>query len=135
MATTVGTNAILYVSALADSASEETETYNLEAEVTTDFAEDTAHGDVWRTFLPTLSTFGLTIEKHFDTATAGARMLNWVIGRTEVKFYFYPNRTVPTVYFYGNGYLGGGNVPAGLEDVINQTFTLQPSGQPGYVHP
>ena len=135
MATAVGTNAILYLSALTDSASTEPETFEIEAEITTDFAEDTAHGDVWRTFLPTLSTFGLNIQKHFDTATGGGRCLGWVINRTELKFYFYPVRTIPTIYFYGTGYAGGGNVPAALEDVINQTFTVQPSGQPGYVHP
>lgn len=135
MATTVGTRAILYLGANSGDASAETETFNLEAEITTDFAEDTAHGDTWRTFLPTLSTFGLTVEKHFDTATAGARALNWVISRTLLKFYFYPDRDVPTIYFYGTGFLGGGNVPAGLEDVINQTFNLQPQGQPAYVHP
>lgn len=135
MSATTGTNAIVYLAPLASAASAETLTFNISADVETDFGETTAHGQSWRTFLPTLSTFGLEIEKRFDTAAGGGRFLGWVIAKTELRFYFYPNRQIPGIYFAGTGYAGGGNVPAGLEDVIDQTFTIQPSGEPIYVHP
>ena len=133
MATIIGTNAIIYLG--TTNASPITETYNLSVETTTDFAEDTAHGDVWRTFLPTLSTFTTTIEKHFDDATGGGQMQQWVIGRDLLKFYLYPSRSTSTIYFYGTGYLGGGGITLELEDIANSSFTLQPAAAISYVHP
>lgn len=133
MATKAGTNAIVYLG--STNATPVDETFDLSIDTTTDFAEDSAHGDSWRTFIPTLSTFELSIGKHYDSAPGGGALQNFVINRTLLKFYLYPDRSDSTVYFYGTGYLGGGGMTMGLEDVIDSTFTLQPSGQPTYVHP
>lgn len=131
MATASGVNAILYMG--ATNASEVTETFNLSIEVSTDTVEDTAHGDVWRTFIPTLSTFDMTIEKHFDTAYHVLQ--DAVINRTVMKFYLYPRRTDSTIYWYGTAYLTGGGQTLGLEDIINESYGIAPVAQPTYVHP
>jgi hypothetical protein len=135
MATIAGTNAILYLGLNSGSAGPITETFDLSVETETDFADDSAHGDVWRTFLPTLSTFTMSINKHFDDAAGGGQLQNWVIGRNLLRFYLYPARTTSTIYFYGTGYLGGGGIGLTLEDIADSAFTFQPSGQPGYIHP
>lgn len=135
--TAAGTNAILYLG--STNASSVDETFNLSIEVTTDTAEDTAHGDTWRTFIPTLSTFDMTIEKHYDfaatTGTAGGQLQQWVNSRTSLKFYLYPRRSDATIYWYGTVYLGGGGMAMGLEDVIDQSFSIIPISQPTLIHP
>jgi hypothetical protein len=133
MATDVGTNAIIYLG--TTNASPITETFDLSIETTTDFADDSAHGDVWRTFIPTLSTFEMTINKHFDNAASGGALQAFVINRSVLKYYLYPNRTSSTIYWYGTCYLGGGGMSMTLEDVIDSTFQAQPISQPTYVHP
>ena len=133
MATDVGTNAIIYLG--PTNASPVTETFDLSIETETDFADDSAHGDVWRTFIPTLSTFNMTINKHFDNAASGGQLQAWVISRTVLKYYLYPNRNSSTIYWYGTCYLGGGGMSMTLEDVIDSTFQAQPVSQPTYVHP
>lgn len=132
MATAAGTNALLYLG--VTNASPITETFDLSIETTTDTAEDTAHGDVWRTFIPTLSTFDLTIDKHVDFAAGGGQLQQWVISRTALKYYLYPDRNTMGVYWYGTMYLGGGGMSMGLEDVIDSNFTSIPISQPTYVH-
>jgi hypothetical protein len=133
MATKAGTDAILYLG--VTNASRVDETYDLSIETTTDFAEDTAHGDAFRTFIPTLGTFSLTVGKHFDSAAGGGQLQQWAIAKTLLKFYLYPDRADATIYWYGTGYLGGGGMSMTLEDVIDSEFEFQPSGQPNYVHP
>ena len=133
MTTKAGTDAILYLG--VTNASVVTETFNLSIETSTDFAEDTAHGDDWRTFIPTLSTFTMTVEKHFDSAAGGGQLQAWVISKQLLKFYLYPDRLDATIYWYGTGYLGGGGMTMGLEDIIDSSFEFQPSGQPTYIHP
>lgn len=135
--TDVGTNAILYLGATTATVVEETT--DLSIEVTTDTAEDTAHGDTWRTFVPTLSTFDMSIDKHVDFgATAGAnggQLQKWVIDRTVLRFYLYPRRTDATIYWYGTARLTGGGMSMGLEDIVGSSFSISPVSQPSYVHP
>lgn len=133
MATAAGTNALLYLG--VTNASPITETFDLSIETSTDTAEDTAHGDSWRTFIPTLSTFDMTIDKHLDLAAGGGQLQTWVIARTVLKYYLYPDRNTATVYWYGTCYLGGGGMAMGLEDVIDSNFTAIPISQPAYQHP
>jgi len=133
MPTAAGTNAILYLG--ATTATPVTETFNLSIEVSTDTVEDTAHGDVWRTFIPTLSTFDMSIDKHWDDATGGGALQGFVNARTVLRYYLYPIRTTSTIYWYGTCYLTGGGMAMGLEDVIDSAFSIAPISQPTYVHP
>lgn len=133
MATAASTQAQIYLG--STNASPITETFDLSIEVTTDTAEDSAHGDTWRTFIPTLSTFNLNIGKHFDDAAGGGQLQSWVNSRTSLKFYLYPIRTTTTIYWYGTVYLTGGGMAMGLEEVIDSQFQAVPISQPTYVHP
>lgn len=133
MATKSGVNAIIYLG--TTTASPITETSDLSIETTTDTAEDSAHGDSWRTFISTLSTFDLTITKHFDSAAGGGQLQQWAIDRSQLRYYLYPDRNDSTVYWYGTMQLGGGGMSMGLEDVIDSQFTAIPVSQPTYIHP
>lgn len=133
MATAASINAQLYLG--VTNASPISETFDLSIETTTDTVEDTAHGDTNRSFIPTLSTFDMSIGKHWDSATGGGQLQTWALARQILKFYLYPDRTTTTIYFYGTCYLGGGGVSLGLEDVIDSTFTAIPAGAVGYQHP
>lgn len=132
MATNASTQAALYLG--STNASLITETFDLSINVTTDTAEDTAHGDTWRTFIPTLSSFEMSMGKHYDDAAGGGQLQAWVIARTSLKFYLYPSRNTTSIYWYGTIYLGGGGMAMGLEDVIDSTFTAIPITAPTYVH-
>ncbi len=131
--TAASTNAQLYLG--VTNASPIDETFDLSIETSTDTAEDTAHGDTWRTFIPTLSTFDLTIDKHVDFATGGGAIQAWAIARTVLKYYLYPDRNTATVYWYGTVRVGGGGMSMGLEDVVDSNFVGIPVSQPTYVHP
>lgn len=133
MATAATTNAQLYLG--VTNASPVPETFDLSIDYTTDKAEDTAHGDTNRTYIPTLSDVEITVGKHVDMATGGGELFAWAIARTALKFYLYPDRNTPTVYFYGSLRLYGGSMPLGLEDVIDNTFTASPTTAVTYVHP
>jgi hypothetical protein len=133
MATAASTNAQLYLG--VTNASPISETFDLSIEVTTDSAEDNAHGDTWRTFIPTLSSFEISIGQHLDFAAGGGQLIAWAIARTTLKFYLYPDRNTATVYWYGTIRLGGSGQSLGLEDVVDTTFTGIPASQPAYQHP
>lgn len=113
------------------------ETHNINVGVETDFAEDSAQGDTWKTFLPGLSDMSLEFDKWFDeTATTGGVLLAAVIARTAQKWYFYPDASDATVYMYGaSGYLGGGGFDAPIDAIVDQHYTFRASSQPVYVHP
>lgn len=133
MGTAAATNAVIYLGEAA--ASPVTETFDISANVTSDTAEDTAHGDTWRTRIPTLNDFEIALSKHWDDAAGGGQIVQWVINRTVLRYYLYPVRTTATIYWYGTARVGGGGLTLGLEDVIDQEFTLYPVSQPVYVHP
>jgi hypothetical protein len=133
MATAATTNAQLYLG--VTNASPVAETFDLSIDMSTDTAEDTAHGDVWRTFIPTLSSFEMAVNAHVDMAAGGGALTAWAIARTVLKFYLYPDRNTQTVYWYGTVRLGSAGMPLGLEDVIDTNFTAIPASAPAYVHP
>lgn len=131
--TAASTNAQIYLG--VTNASPIDETVDLSIETSTDTAEDTAHGDVWRTFIPTLSTFDLSIKRHVDMGAGGGAIQAWAIARTVLKYYLYPDRATTTIYWYGTVRIGGGGMSMGLEDVIDADFKGIPVSQPTYVHP
>ena len=133
MTTAASTNAQLYLG--VTNASPIDETFDLSIDYTTDKVEDTSHGDTNRTYIPTLSDVEIAIGKHVDMASGGGALQAWVIARTTLKFYLYPDRNTTTVYWYGTLKLYGGGMKLGLEDVIDSTFKASPTGAVGYQHP
>jgi hypothetical protein len=132
MATKSGRLGVLYWGASTAVAVAEThDAFGLS--LSTDYAEDTSHGDTYRTRIPTLKDFTLSFEKWFDTAYH--TLIDAAIASTTGKFYLYPDRTDNTIYWYGTGYVGLEDYNVGLEDTVNESYQLVPTSQPTYVHP
>ncbi len=131
MATKHGVNARLYLGASVPIPV--TETHNLDLGFSTDFAEDSSQGDSFKTYLAGLADFTLKIDRWYDSAESV--LLDAVIARTTLKFYFYPDAADNTVYVYGSGQLGGGGFKAGIGDVVDQSYEFRASSQPTYKHP
>lgn len=131
MATKHGVNARIYMGPTTPIPVAETHGINLGFD--TDFAEDSSQGDSFKTYLAGLSDFTMEINKWYDSAEA--TLLDAVIARTIMKFYFYPDAADATVYVYGTGQLGGGGFNAGIGDVVDQTYQFRANAQPTYKHP
>ena len=56
--------------------------------MTSDTAEDTAHGDTWRTRIPTLNDFEISLSKHWDDAAGGLWVPDQVIADVITPIYF-----------------------------------------------
>lgn len=131
MATKHGVNSRVYMG--SSNASPIAETHNLSLGFDTDFAEDSSQGDSFKTYLAGLSDFTFEIDKWYDTADH--TLIDAVIARTTMKFYFYPDASDNTVYVYGQGTIGGGGFKAGIGDIVDQTYQFRASSQPTYKHP
>ncbi len=128
-----GVNSRIYVG--ATNASPISGTHGLKVTVDTDFAEQSAQGDVWKTRLPGLSDFSVEISKWYDSLTAGAILVDAVIARTLEKFYYYPDAADNTNYVYGTAYIGGGGYDSPIGGIVDQSYKLIPTSQPTVVHP
>lgn len=131
MATKHGVNARIYMGATTPIPV--TETHNIDISFDTDFAEDSSQGDSFKSYLAGLSDFAMSIDRWYDSAEYV--LLDAVIARTIMKFYFYPDAADATVYVYGTGQLGGGGFKAGIGDVVDQAYQFRANAQPTFKHP
>lgn len=131
MATKHGVNSRIYMGASV--AIPVSETHNIDISFDTDFAEDSSQGDSFKTYLAGLADFTMSIDRWYDSAEYV--LLDAVIARTTLKFYFYPDAADNTVYLYGTGQLGGGGFKAGIGDVVDQSYQFRASSQPTFKHP
>lgn len=131
MSTYHGVNARIYMGASVAVPVAETHGMNMNFE--TDFAEDSSQGDSFKTYLAGLADFTLEINKWYDNTES--TLLDAVINRTVLKFYFYPNAADSTVYIYGTGQLGGGGFNTTMSDPVDQTYQFRANSQPTYRHP
>ena len=127
-----GVNARLYMG--ATTAIPVAGTHGLKVTADTDFAEQSAQGDPWKTRLPGLSDFSIEIQKFYDSLAAGWVLFDAVIARTVQKFYFYPDAADSANYIYGTGYLGGSGFDAPIGGIVDQSYKLVPTTQPTAVH-
>lgn len=98
-----------------------------------DFAEDSAHGDRFKTKIPGMMDAEMSFRSWFDTAyhTLVEAAINTTLG----KWYWYPDRTDSTIYWFGTGYLAMDEYTTPMEGVVDTGFTLVQASQPTYIHP
>lgn len=114
MATILASKALILFGTGADSLamSAVVETRNWDIKMTPDFAEDTVHGDTFKTRTPTFQDFsvsitGLMSDVASTTAALGAKgLITIALAKTSGKFYLYPDSTITSVYWSGRGYVG-----------------------------
>ena len=131
MATKHGVNSRIYMGATTPIPI--AETHGIDIGFETDFAEDSSQGDSFKTYLAGLSDFTMEINKWYDSAEYV--LMDAVIARTALKFYFYPDAADASVYLYGSGQVGGGGFSAGIGDVVDQTYSFRATAQPTFRHP
>jgi hypothetical protein len=95
----------------------------------TDFAEDSAWGDTFKTKKPGLTDFTLTLTKWYDHNEVALRQA--ALSRTVGKWYWYPDRNEATDYVFGTGYMTLSSISAGgLNAIIDNQYTLVAASQP-----
>lgn len=132
MATKHGRNAVLYWG--QNTAVPVAETHDdITANLEPDYAEDTAHGDNFKTRIPGALDFQLQFRSWFDTAYH--TLMDDAIAKTVGRWYWYPDRTDSTIYWYGTGYLGMTEYATPMAGIVDTGFTVTPATQPTYKHP
>lgn len=106
-------------------------TRNFSAKLTPQTAEDTGHGDVVLSKIPTFLDFTVTVTALFDSsATAGAAksIITDALAKTSGRFYLYPDSTVTSNYWSGRGYIALDTHDAPYNDFSHFNFTVIPAG-------
>ncbi len=122
MATIVGTDASVYWNAVAVP-----ETRNASVDLSTDFVDDTVHGDVNRSFAPTFANFGATVSGLYDTGVAGSGVIvTDALAKTSRSFSIYLGNSQN--YFHGNAYASVEEVSAPYDDFASFNWSLKATG-------
>lgn len=89
----------------------------------TDFVDASVQGDSFKSYLPGLSDFKLTLGKLFDSAYF--TLYDAVLNTTVLKCYFYPDRNAPTnLYFYGQVYMGLDSLKTDIGAIVEEQWSV-----------
>lgn len=105
-------------------------TRNVSIDMGADFVEDTAHGDVNRSFAATFSNFNASVSGLYKTGVAAAgnaaNIINCALNAISATFSIYIGGT--HTYFTGSGYVSVDNVGAPYDEFAPFDFTIRPIG-------
>jgi len=96
-------------------------THGLNLSLSTDFSEDTSHGDTLKSYIPGLQDFKLTINAWYDTAYAVLETMSK--NKTSEYFQLYPDFADTLNYYRGQCYVGLDGLPLDLGNTADLTFT------------
>ena len=108
------------------------ETRNISIDLGSDFAEDTVHGDIFRSEAPTFSRFGVSVTGLYDDSVF--TVIDAAIAKSEGYFYIYSKSNVNTQYFYGRGYVSVDENAYPHDDFSGLNWSLRPSGTVTFKH-
>lgn len=108
------------------------ETRNISIDLGTDFADDTVHGDIFRSESPTFNRFAVTVTGLYDDAAF--TVMDDAISKVQGYFYIYPDSTDNTIYFYGRGYVAVDENALPYDDFATLNWSVRPSGTVTYQH-
>ncbi len=131
MATLIGRDAIVYWGS-GVSPGRIAETKNISIDLGSDFAEDTVHGDIFRSEAPTFNRFAVTVTGLYDDAAF--EVIDDAISKVEGYFYIYPKSDVSTQYFYGRGFVSVDEASYPFDDFSNMNWGIRPSGTVTFQH-
>lgn len=140
MATILAQKALVLFGTGADSLamSAVAETRNWDIRMTPDFADDTVHGDTFRTKTPTFQDFAVSITGLMSDAVSGPSalgakgLLTIALAKTSGKFYLYPDSTIASIYWSGRGYIGIDSHAAPYEDFSQFNWSIVAAVAPAY---
>lgn len=110
-----------------------TKNHGLSISMPIDFSEDTSLGDDFKSYLPGLRDFKVSIERWYDNAYNV--MADAVAARTLLKFYLYPHRADTGSYWHGSGYLSLETQDVTIGSTVSESFSLvNGSSSTAWVH-
>ena len=124
--------------ATSDATSAVAETRNWDIKMTPDFADDTVHGDTFKSRTPTFQDFAVSITGLMsDVASTvgglGTKGITVVaLAKTSGRFYLYPDSTITSVYWSGTGYLAIDAHTAPYDDFSQFNWSISANAAPGY---
>lgn len=141
MATILASKALILVGTGADSLamSAVVETRNWDISMTPDFADDTVHGDTFKSRTPTFQDFSVSITGLFsDVVSApggiGAKgLIAIALAKTSAKFYLYPDSTITSIYWSGRGYIAIDGNSAPYTDFSTFNWSIAAAVAPVFV--
>ncbi len=141
MATILGSRGLVLFGTGADSLamSAVAETRNWDIAMSPDFADDTVHGDTFRTKTPTFQDFSVSVTALMSdvastTSALGAKgLITIALAKTSGKFYLYPDSSITTVYWSGRGYIALDSNSAPYDDFSQFNFSIVAAVPPNYV--
>jgi hypothetical protein len=141
MATILGSRGLVLFGTGADSLamSAVAETRNWDISMSPDFADDTVHGDTFRTKTPTFQDFSVSITALMSDVVSspsnlGAKgLIAIALAKTSGKFYLYPDSSVTSIYWSGRGYIAIDSNAAPYDDFSQFNFSITAAVPPVYV--
>ena len=141
MATILAQKALILFGTGADSLamSAVVETRNWDIKMTPDFADDTVHGDTFKSRTPTFQDFAVSITGLMsDNVSApsglGAKgLITIALAKTSGKFYLYPDSTITTIYWSGRGYIAIDAHTAPYDDFSQFNWSIAAAVAPAFV--
>ena len=106
-----GINGVLYLSPGTGAAIEIGELKDYSIETDTDLQDVTALGDAWDRMVRGAMRWTLNASGNFDKASKSLWLA--AVATTVQSFYLYPDRSVTTSYYYGQGWVKAPRVVAG----------------------
>lgn len=96
-------------------------THGLKLGLSTDFSEDTAHGDRFKSYIPGLQDFTLDVMAWYDTAYSVLESAS--LNKISYFFLFYLDYADTPNYYRGQMYFGLDEVNADLGNTADMKFT------------
>lgn len=97
-------------------------THGIKINLSTDFSEDTAHGDSFKSYLPGLQDFKGTIDSWYETAYTTLENAS----KNKISYYFtlYPDYADVVNYYRGQCYFGLDDFDLSLGNTAGFSFTM-----------
>lgn len=116
-------NAGLYLSAtLGGTYTKISKTHGLKLSLKTDFSEDTSYGDTFKSQIPGLQDFSVTLMRWYETATTALESLS--INKTSEYFMIYPDVSDTVNYYRGQAYFGLDELNLSLGNTADMSYTM-----------
>lgn len=96
--------------------------HGLKLKMPTDFSEDTAHGDRWKSRLPGLEDFSATLSAWYNTAYS--TLVAMAVNKVSEYFMMYPDFTDTLTYYRGQCYVGMDEHDMDIGNTSGQGFNV-----------
>lgn len=99
-----------------------TKSHGFNPSLTTDFSEDTAHGDQFKSNIPGLSDFKAKLAAWYQTTSS--TLMAMALNRISEYFLAYPDVADSLNYIRGQCYLGMDSLDMDLGKTVDEAYTM-----------